>query len=119
MRSMRNGWRVMSDRASEVRRICPPPSPNEPSISIIRGPSTLHANDLTQRMHDVDEIALRRHHRVDRLVGRGRLIEHVVVLAALDAGRGLDVVLDREAALGLGARHAASRPVAAAVEALR
>ena len=38
-------------------------------------------------MDDVDEIALRRHHRVDRLVGRRRLVDHVRVLAALDRPR--------------------------------
>src|SRR5262245_16014677 len=33
--SMRNGVPVTSDSASEVRRICPPPSPIEPSSSSV------------------------------------------------------------------------------------
>ena len=59
------------------------------------------------------------HHRVDVLVGRGRLVDHVLVLAALDAfGRGA-VVGQREAALGLAAAHHAAGAVRAALEALR
>ena len=49
--------------------------------------SALHAHDLAQLVHDLDEVALRVHHRVDRLVGGGRLVDHVGVLAALDAAR--------------------------------
>src|SRR5215475_5285706 len=33
--SIRNGWPVNSESPSAVRRIWPPPSPNEPSIEII------------------------------------------------------------------------------------
>src|SRR3984893_6424704 len=36
MFSMRNGLPVTSESASAVRRICPPPSPNDPSIVIMR-----------------------------------------------------------------------------------
>ena len=56
----------------------------------------LHANDLLQRMDDLDEIALCRHHRVDVLVGHRRFVDHLGVLAALDALRGPCVVVNRE-----------------------
>ena len=51
-------------------------------------------------MHHVHQVALRFHHRVDVLVGRGRLVDHVLVLAALDAFGRSAVVSQREAALG-------------------
>jgi hypothetical protein len=35
MFSMRKGFPVIRDNAREVRRICPPPSPNDPSIVIM------------------------------------------------------------------------------------
>ena len=60
-----------------------------PILSFCLHPLSFYTNDLPQRVHDLDEIALRLHHRVDRLVGRRRLVDHVRVLAALDAGRGL------------------------------
>ena len=34
--------------------------------------SPLHAHHLPQRVHDLDQVGLRRHHRVDRLVRRRR-----------------------------------------------
>ena len=55
-------------------------------------------------MHDIDEIRLRGHHRVDVLVGARRLVDDAFVLAALDMRRRRRVVGEREAALGLGAR---------------
>ena len=47
--------------------------------------SPLHAHHLLERMHHIHQVALRFHHRVDVLVGRGRFVDHVLVLAALDA----------------------------------
>src|ERR1044072_8525434 len=35
MLSIRNGWQVTSESASDVRRIWPPPSPSRPSIVIM------------------------------------------------------------------------------------
>jgi hypothetical protein len=35
---MRTGFRVIAERVSDVRMICPPPSPCAPSISIMRKP---------------------------------------------------------------------------------
>src|SRR5260370_39599563 len=85
---MRNGLPVTVDRASDVRRIWPPPSPDDPSIVNIASP--LNANDLMQGMHDLDEILLRCHHRIDRLVGCWRLLNHLGVLAAFNSyGRSL------------------------------
>jgi hypothetical protein len=37
MLKIRNGRPVMAERASDVRRICPPPSPNEPSMGMRSG----------------------------------------------------------------------------------
>src|SRR5690606_873053 len=80
--------------------------------------SALHTEDLLECVDDLDEVALRGHHGVDVLVRHGRLVDHALVLAALDAlGRG-DVISEREALLGLGPRHDASRTVTAATEAL-
>src|SRR5262249_28197212 len=95
-----------------VHRMLLPPAPQDKS-------SSLHAHDLTQRVDDLDEVALRRHHRVDRLVRARRLVQHGVVLAALDALRRGRVVRERERPARLVARHPAPGAVAAAVEALR
>src|SRR2546426_12660820 len=81
--SMENGVPVTSESASAVRRICPPPSPCDPSI--VTTTSSLDAHDLPERVHDLDEVPLRLHDRVDRLVGAGRLVDDVRVLPALDA----------------------------------
>src|SRR5580765_1296346 len=81
-------------------------------------PSPLHAHHLFERVHHLDQFTLRCHHRVDVLVGARRLVDDALVLAALDAFRHALVVGDREAALGLAARHRAAGAVAAGVEAL-
>src|SRR6266508_189840 len=114
--SIRNGVPVAIDSASAVRRICPPPSPCAPSIVSTFSP--LDAHDLAERVHDLDQVLLRLHHRVDRLVGARSLVDHVAVLATFDAGGGALVVREREAPLRLAARHRASGPVATALEAL-
>src|SRR5438876_5609238 len=80
--------------------------------------SPLDAHHLLQRVHHFDEILLRRHHGLDVLVGRGRLVDHVLVLAALDAFGGRSVIGQREAALGLAAAHRTAGAVRAALEAL-
>src|SRR3990172_8981516 len=82
-------------------------------------PLPLHADHLPERVDDLDEVLLGLHHGVDILVGAGRLVDHVLVLPALDPLRGLDVVGDGEPLLGLGARHGPAGAVAAALEALR
>ena len=64
---------------------------------------------LPQRVHDLDEVALRRHHRVDVLVGARRLVDDVRVLAALDACGRLRVVLEREPPLRLAAATSRGR----------
>ena len=53
---MWNGLPVTVESASAVRRIWPPPSPDEPSI--VNTESSFHANDLVQSMHELDEILL-------------------------------------------------------------
>src|SRR5215813_8694097 len=81
--------------------------------------SPLDAHDLSQRVRDLDEVSLRLHDRVDRLVRPRRLVDDVRVLPALDTrGRRL-VIRQREAPLRLVARHRAARPVATALVALR
>src|SRR5687768_8527153 len=99
MRSMRNGVPVTSERVSDVRKMWPPPWPRDPWMVSIR--SSLHAHDLAQRVHDRDRIRLRVHDRVARLVRRRRLVDDAGVLAALDALRRPDMILDAEPALGL------------------
>ena len=37
----------------------------------------LHAHHLLQRVHDLHEVALGGHHRVDVLVGSGGLVDHL------------------------------------------
>src|SRR5262245_22088473 len=69
-------------------------------------------------MDDLDEIFLRAHDRVDRLVRTGGLVEHGGILAALDAGSGGGVIRDGEAAAGLLAGHRSPGTVAARFEAL-
>src|SRR5438552_1021373 len=115
--SMENGVPVTSESASAVRRICPPPSPCDPSIVITT--SSLDAHDLPERVHDLDEVPLRLHDRVDRLVGAGRLVDDVRVLPALDARRRGLVIGQGEAPLRLVAGHRAPRPVTAALVAVR
>lgn len=63
--------------------------------------SPLHADDLLQRVNDLDEIALRRHDHIDRLVRARCFIDHVGVLAAFDARRRRGVIFERKALLRL------------------
>src|ERR1043166_2138165 len=71
---MPNGWPVTNDSASEVRRICPPPSPSEPSIviivSILRSFATRrHFHEPRHELTEYgDEVALRFHHVADIFV---------------------------------------------------
>ncbi len=44
-----------------------------------------HADNLPQRMHDVNQVLLRIHDRRGRLVSYGRFVDHVGILTALDA----------------------------------
>src|SRR4029453_1695111 len=78
----------------------------------------LHANDLTQRMRDLDQIALRVHYILDGLVSRGRLINHIFIFAAFNARRRLLVIGCGETTLRFVARHGATSPMTATVEAL-
>src|SRR3954463_3161251 len=77
----------------------------------------LHAHNLAQRVHNVHQIALRFHYGVDGLVRHRRFVDDVSILTALDAGRGLRVIIHGEAPLGFRTRHRSSGSVAAAHEA--
>src|SRR4249920_2595018 len=79
----------------------------------------LHAQHLLQGVHHGHQILLRRHHRIDVLVGHRDLVDHVGILAALDPFGRLDLILDREQLLRLGTAHHAAGTVAAALETLR
>src|SRR5919197_194309 len=115
--SMRNGVPVTRESASAVRRICPPPSPCEPSM--VSTTSPLDTHDLVEGVHDLDEVTLRLHHRVDRLVGSRRLVDDVGILPALDARGGGLMIRQGEAPLRLAARHGATGAVAATLVAFR
>src|SRR6267142_1413010 len=78
------------------------------SASSIRLGSALDAEDLLERVHDFDQIGLRRHDGVDILVGARCLVQNIGILAALDTGRRHFVICDRELALRLGPAHAPS-----------
>src|SRR5215470_8278332 len=82
-------------------------------------PLPLHTHHLPQRVHNVHQIALRLHDRINRLVRHRRLIDHIRVLSALDASRRLHMILHCEPTLGLRTRHRSARPMAATHEALR
>ena len=58
----------------------------------------LHANDLPQRVDDVHQVALGRHDRIDRLVGRRGFVQHALIFAAFDTARRVFVVGDPERA---------------------
>src|SRR5262249_50735565 len=80
---------------------------------------SLDAHDLPERVHDLDEVVLRLHDRVDRLVRPRRLVDDVRVLPALDS-RGRRLVIGQgEAPLRLVARHRAARAGTAALVARR
>ena len=97
----RKGVEVRREYASDDRRTCPPPLPSIHLWST--WPLPLHAHDLPQRMDDIDELALRVHHVVDRLVRRWRLVNDVRVLPAFDTLGGFRVILHREPLLRRGA----------------
>src|SRR5580700_4409743 len=79
----------------------------------------LHTHHLAQRVHYVHQITLRFHHRVDGLVRHRRFVDYIGVLTALDARRRLGMVLQSEAALGLGTRHGTSGSMTTAHKAFR
>src|SRR5262245_44869200 len=97
MFSIRKGVPVTSESASAVRTICPPPSPMDPSmVNTQRLPLALDAHDLVQRVDNLDELPLGLHHRIDRLVRAGGLVQDALVLPTLHSLRRLDVILHGE-----------------------
>src|SRR5262249_39124077 len=81
--------------------------------------SSFHAHHLTQGVDDFDQVLLGLHHCIDGLIGHGSLVDYVLILAALHALSGGDVVGHGEAALGLSAGHGSARAVAATGKALQ
>src|ERR1051326_4623782 len=77
----------------------------------------LHADNLAQRVYHVDQIALRFHHGVDRLVRHRRFVDDVRIFTAFDAGCCLSGIVEREAAPGFVTRHGTSGSMATAHEA--
>ncbi len=69
-------------------------------------------------MDDLNQIRLSGPNGFNRFIRCWRLINYVGVFPALHASRHAHVVLDREATLGFSRRHGATRPVAAAHEAI-
>src|SRR5262245_38108033 len=65
----------------------------------------LHAQDLLQLRDNLDQVLLVLHDLIDALVGARDLVEHAVVLPALDARRLLAQVGEGELLLRLRARH--------------
>jgi hypothetical protein len=53
----------------------------------------LHADYLAQRVYDIYQIPLHFHYGVDGLVRHRRFVDYVRILAALDAGRRLRVIV--------------------------
>ncbi len=79
-----------------IRLSCgPEPHPDESSA--------LDGQHGAERVHDFDQVRLRRHHQVEVLVGARDLVEDALVLAALDALGLFREVREREAALRLAA----------------
>src|SRR6185295_9463156 len=105
------------NEAPQALRTCPEPGSDRGAGEGERR-SALDADDLAQRVDDFHEIPLRRHDRVDRLVGPRGLVDDVRVLPALDARGCRRVVGQREAPLRLIARHGPTGAVAAALVAL-
>lgn len=58
-----------------------------------KGRLSLHADDLTEGVDDLNQIALSRHHFVDGLVGSRGLVQNATILSALDSFRRLFVIL--------------------------
>src|SRR5207245_10687881 len=93
--------------------------PGPPPFSFPCSGSSLHTNDLAQRMDDFDQVPLRSHDRLDRLVGRGCFVDDLGVLALFDTFGHSRAVFNSQAALGLGPLHRAACTLAAAHDAYR
>lgn len=76
----------------------------------------LHVDQLVQRVADLHEIGRVLHHLVDRLVGRGNLVDERVGVAVLDPDHRLAQLLPRERLPRLGARERASSAVRGGVQ---
>eukprot|EP00754_Rhynchopus_humris_P044062 Rhum_TRINITY_DN3760_c0_g1::Rhum_TRINITY_DN3760_c0_g1_i1::g.11956::m.11956 len=95
-----------------------PPSPFSSPSALRCVFLALHANNLLQTSHHLDEVGLCVDHLRNGLVRHGCLVEHILVLPALDALCGRHVLLDRERAPRLHTRHLASGAVRARAKAL-
>src|SRR6185437_6958046 len=81
--------------------------------------SSLHADDLLECVHDLNQVLLCSHDGGNVLVSRRRFVDHLLVLTTLHSFRGRFVLGNREELACRGSRHAPSGAVAAALEALR
>src|SRR5262249_16330769 len=79
---------------------------------------SFYANDLPERVRNLDQIALRVHYILDRLVSKRNFINPLFVLAAFNARRRLLLIGGGETSLRFVARHRAACPMTATVEAL-
>ena len=56
-------------------------------------PSSLHTNNLPERMDNLHQVRLRRHHRVDRFIGRRRFVNHLGIFPPVKGDAALSKVL--------------------------
>src|SRR3977135_140873 len=83
------------------------------------GRSSFDAEHLSQLLDHFDQVLLVLHHLLDGLIRGGDLVQHALVLAALDAAGLLAQVVHAEPPLGLAAAHPAPRAVRRALERVR
>src|SRR5271166_549268 len=79
----------------------------------------LYAHHRSEGVHDLDQIFLRLHHRVNVLVGSGCLVDQVRGLPAFDSLDGLLELFKRDPPLCCTAGHYPTSAVGARLEALR
>src|SRR5688572_12317409 len=72
-----------------------------------------HTNDLSERVHNIHEIRLRSHHRLDRLVGGRGLVDDVPILAAFHSRCHANMIVDGKSPLCFVPRHGPSRAMTA------
>jgi hypothetical protein len=70
----------------------------------------LRKGTLSQRVHRPHQIGLRRHHRVDALVGGRRLVEDARILAAFDVPGRRRVLVERDRLLAVVRDSPTARP---------
>src|SRR5260221_3480445 len=107
------------EQKGERSSTCLPHAEHNIRLRAVYSISPLHANHLPQRMDDLHQIGLGRHHRLYRFVRRRCLVDNLRVLPALHAFRHPSVIFQRKPPLCLVARHGAPSSMTATAEALR